>query len=89
MNKLVRELAGKPLTEREDEVMWLICQGLSNKLIGAELGISESTAKFHVARALAKMGTTVRTKAAVDFVLSRSALAQQKLLPTGQLKLVA
>src|SRR6185436_10754862 len=38
----------EPLTPREIEVLQLLAEGLSNKEIGSRLGISESTAKFHV-----------------------------------------
>ncbi len=36
------------LTERELEVLALVTQGLRNKEIAAELGISENTAKYHL-----------------------------------------
>src|SRR5690606_21546788 len=36
------------LTPREREVLELIAEGLPNKAIARELGISEHTAKFHV-----------------------------------------
>lgn len=36
------------LTPRELEVLQLITEGLSNKLIADRLGISDHTAKFHV-----------------------------------------
>lgn len=60
------------LTEREHQVMELICEGLSNKLIAVRLDISEHTAKFHVANAVAKMGATTRTEAAVRFTLEKA-----------------
>jgi len=90
MNKRKKnEKAGQPLTGREDEVLWLMAEGLSNKLIAVRLGISEHTAKFHIANACLKMGTTNRTEAAVNFVLSRPLDAQQRLRPQKQLQLVA
>jgi DNA-binding NarL/FixJ family response regulator len=52
------------LTAREQEVLALVARGLPNKTIAAELGISEHTAKFHVAAILAKLGATSRTEAA-------------------------
>jgi DNA-binding NarL/FixJ family response regulator len=52
------------LTAREREVLALVARGLPNKTIAAELGISEHTAKFHVAAILAKLGATSRTEAA-------------------------
>jgi DNA-binding NarL/FixJ family response regulator len=51
------------LTPREREVLELLGDGLSNKDIGVRLGISEHTAKFHVASVLAKLGAHTRAEA--------------------------
>lgn len=53
-NALARRHA--TLTAREREVMVLVAQGRLNKLIAAELGISEKTVKAHRGRVMAKMG---------------------------------
>jgi RNA polymerase sigma factor (sigma-70 family) len=42
------------LSPRERDVLRLLLQGLLNKQIAAELGISEKTVKFHRARVMAK-----------------------------------
>jgi DNA-binding NarL/FixJ family response regulator len=55
----------EPLTPREVEVLQLLALGLSNKLIGARLGISEHTAKFHVNAISGKLGAQGRTDAVV------------------------
>ena len=55
----------EPLTPREVEVLQLLAQGLSNKLIGARLGISEHTAKFHVNAISGKLGAQGRTDSVV------------------------
>jgi two-component system nitrate/nitrite response regulator NarL len=55
----------EPLTPRELEVLTLLGEGLSNKAIAARLGISESTAKFHVNSILAKLGVANRSEAIV------------------------
>jgi two-component system, NarL family, response regulator YdfI len=52
-----------PLSERELEVMDLLTEGLSNKLIAHRLNISEHTVKTHVASILAKLGASSRTEA--------------------------
>ena len=52
-----------PLTERELEVLGLLAQGLANKQIAAELGISEHTVKFHVSSIYTKLDVTNRTEA--------------------------
>lgn len=56
------ELA-EPLTPRENEVLQMLASGLGNKEIAGKLGISEHTAKFHVASILGKLGATSRTEA--------------------------
>jgi DNA-binding NarL/FixJ family response regulator len=53
------------LTEREVQVLRRIAEGLSNREIGEQLGISESTVKGHVNNLLSKLGVTDRTKALV------------------------
>jgi len=52
-----------PLTAREREVLQLVSQGLSNKLIARELQVSEHTVKFHVSSIFAKLGAASRTEA--------------------------
>jgi DNA-binding NarL/FixJ family response regulator len=52
-----------PLTPREIEVLDLLVEGLSNKTIGARLGISDQTVKFHVAAICGKLGAANRTDA--------------------------
>jgi DNA-binding NarL/FixJ family response regulator len=58
------------LTPRERQVLELIGQGLSNKRIALELGVSEKTVKTHVGHVLAKLGVTDRTQAALHAVRS-------------------
>jgi DNA-binding NarL/FixJ family response regulator len=51
------------LTPREQEVMRLVAQGLTNRQIGRRLFISEKTASVHVSNVLAKLGAGGRTEA--------------------------
>lgn len=50
------------LTRREEEVAALLAQGLSNRHISEELGISERTVTTHVGRILKKLGFRSRSR---------------------------
>jgi len=53
----------EPLTQREQEVLHALSNGLSNKEIASKLGIAEKTVKVHVSHILAKLGVYDRTQA--------------------------
>lgn len=55
----------EPLTAREQDVLHLLAEGLSNKAIAQRLGISEHTVKFHINALLGKLGVQSRTEAVV------------------------
>ena len=53
------------LTKRECEVLQLLTDGQSNRVIGETLYISEKTVKNHVSSILQKMNVNDRTQAVV------------------------
>ena len=69
-NRLAERMNRTELTARELEVLKHIAQGKSNKIIAADLSISEGTVKIHVNNILSKLGVSDRTHAAT-FALQR------------------
>jgi two-component system nitrate/nitrite response regulator NarL len=53
----------EPLTPREMDVLEMLAEGWSNKMIAHRLSISGHTAKFHVNSILAKLNAGTRTEA--------------------------
>ncbi len=56
------EVPPSPLTARERDVVALAAQGLANKAIARELGISPRTVEGHLNHVFDKLGTTSRTE---------------------------
>jgi DNA-binding NarL/FixJ family response regulator len=52
------------LTQREQEVLELLCEGRTNAGIAAKLVISPKTVDHHVSSVLAKLGVSKRTEVA-------------------------
>jgi DNA-binding NarL/FixJ family response regulator len=65
------------LTDRENEVLHLIADGLNNREIAEKLFISEKTVKTHVSNILGKLGLTDRTQAAI-YALRRGLTTDEK-----------
>lgn len=55
----------EPLTPREEEVLHLLAEGLSNREIGARLYLTEGTVKNYVSAIIAKLQANDRTHAVV------------------------
>lgn len=64
----ITPIDAQPLTEREREVLGLVAEGFSNKLIAAQLGISERTVKNHLTYIMIKLRASDRTHAVVTAV---------------------
>ena len=64
----IRPLAAAPdaaleaLTPRELEVLRMLAEGLGNRQVAAQLGISDHTVKFHISSILDKLGAASRTE---------------------------
>lgn len=61
-------IAAQPLTDREQEVLSLVAEGFSNKLIGNTLGIAERTVRNHLTFIMIKLRASDRTHAVVTAV---------------------
>ncbi|MFQ5352171.1 MAG: response regulator transcription factor [Candidatus Binatia bacterium] len=59
------------LTEREKEVLRLVCDGLTNAEIASNLHVSRETVKSELKRIFRKIGVANRTQAAVLLVKQR------------------
>jgi len=53
------------LSEREQEILILVAEGLINRAIGSRLGISEKTVKSHLTNVFQRLGVASRTQAAL------------------------
>jgi DNA-binding NarL/FixJ family response regulator len=66
--RLAARAATNSLSHREVEVLRLVAEGLSNKQVGAELGLSENTVKTHLTRIMGKLNVHDRTSLAMKAV---------------------
>jgi DNA-binding NarL/FixJ family response regulator len=79
-SKLVGRARGpleRALSGRELEVLTLVAKGISNKIIGKDLKISEATVKTHLIHIFAKLGVDDRT-AAVTAAIEKGILRLEK-----------
>jgi DNA-binding NarL/FixJ family response regulator len=75
-SKLIGRARGpveRSLSAREIEVLTLVARGISNKIIGKDLRISEATVKTHLLHIFAKLGVDDRT-AAVTAAIEKGVL---------------
>jgi DNA-binding NarL/FixJ family response regulator len=69
----MRAPAATALTARETDVLRLVAEGLSNRVIGERLFVGEATVKTHLLRAFEKLGVNDRTRA-VTLAMERGLL---------------
>jgi DNA-binding NarL/FixJ family response regulator len=74
MSELINRL--QTLTPQQNRVLSMLGEGLLNKQIAYELGVSEATVKAHVSAVLLKLGVDSRTQAVI-------ALGRLGLSPAG------
>ena len=61
--QLLKETNLQILTPREIEVLQMLTNGMSNKIVAQNLHISEHTVKFHVSSIFQKLDVSTRTEA--------------------------
>ena len=57
-----RMVAGRTLTRRELEIVRLVSQGLTNRVVAGELGVQEGTVKIHLHSIFRKLRVASRTE---------------------------
>jgi DNA-binding NarL/FixJ family response regulator len=62
-SKLANRFDANELSSRELEILRLVAEGKSNKLISRTTGIADGTTKFHIKNIFAKLGVASRTQA--------------------------
>ncbi|MBE7184164.1 MAG: response regulator transcription factor [Methylobacterium mesophilicum] len=67
-----RRAQWKNLTEREQQVLASVARGTPNKLVAAELGLSEHTVKIHIHNIIRKLKVHNRTEAAALYLQATS-----------------
>jgi|SwirhisoilCB3_FD_contig_51_5425100_length_1097_multi_4_in_0_out_0_1 two-component system nitrate/nitrite response regulator NarL len=90
-------VAEETFSLRELQVLEILQNGKSNKIIARELGLSEATIKVHIKNVLRKLGASNRTEAAIWMTKHRRASANMNsrqptldpLTPESDLGLVA
>ncbi len=61
--RLLESIGREELSQRELEILTLVAKGMTNKEVADALGISDKTARNHVASCLMKLGASDRTEA--------------------------
>jgi two-component system response regulator DegU len=72
----------EPLTERESEILQMVCQGMGNRMIAQRLGIGEGTVKSHLRNLYRKLRVQTRAEAAA-FGATIEREPNRRSLPSG------
>lgn len=68
-----RILIGLPLTDREQEVVALLCEGHNAESVGHQLNISQWTARRHISTIFGKYGTTTTVELVIQVLTKKHA----------------
>jgi DNA-binding NarL/FixJ family response regulator len=79
--KRLRDGAKEIITAREKQVLRMLVTGLSNKEIGAPLGIAERTVKAHIAKMMRKVGVHNRIELSIHAVAHSLVTLPAELTP--------
>ena len=76
------------LTPQQVRVLMMLSEGLLNKQIAYELGVSEATVKAHVSAILQKLGVESRTQAVIAAAKIEAGQWPQTAAPRGSEELI-
>jgi DNA-binding NarL/FixJ family response regulator len=68
----------RTLTPRQRQIALLVCDGLSNKQLGAQLNLTEGTIKVHLHKIYRKLGVRNRTALSTLTIASRASLKPRR-----------
>ncbi len=80
--KVTNVLGDSLLSKREEQVLHLLADGLSNRELAASLKLSEHTVKNHLFRIFDKLGVSNRMEAVLYAISQRERTAQIQARPT-------
>jgi DNA-binding NarL/FixJ family response regulator len=60
-----RKTDAEPLSDKEEKILQLICEGMMNRQIANVLSLAEGTVKNYVSRIMEKLHTNTRTELAI------------------------
>ena len=78
--RVVNSNGGKLLTGREEQVVALVADGLSNRDVARELGLTENTVKKYLFRIFDKIGVSSRVEL-VLYAVTRGAVRAAEWVP--------